>query len=64
MMFLIVILSAEVTKAAVKNPSLVELKSEKTYKKYDVTGNKKKDTIKISIPKDNIFNLVIFFSLN
>lgn len=52
LMSLIITLSAGVTKAAVKNPSLVELKSEKTYKKYDITGNKKKDTIKISIPKD------------
>ena len=28
------------------------MKAEKTYKNYDITGDKKKDTVKISIPKD------------
>lgn len=39
-------------KAEAKNPSMVELKAGKTYKSYDITGDKKKDTVKISIPKD------------
>lgn len=39
-------------KVEAKNPSIVELKSGKTYKSYDVTGDKKKDTVKVSIPKD------------
>ena len=39
-------------KAEAKNPSMVELKAGKIYKSYDITGDKKKDTVKISIPKD------------
>ena len=32
-------------KAEAKNPSMVELKAGKTYKSYDITGDKKKDTV-------------------
>lgn len=32
------------------NPQMVKLKTNKTYKSYDITGDKKKDTIKINIP--------------
>lgn len=35
------------------NPQSVELKPNKTYTAYDITGDKKKDTIKIKITKDS-----------
>lgn len=38
--------------AEAKNPSMVRLKTGKTYKSYDITGDKKKDTIKITTPKN------------
>ena len=35
----------------VKNPAIVRLKPGKTYTKYDITGDKKKDKIKITLGK-------------
>lgn len=35
----------------VKNPAIVRLKPGKTYTKYDITGDKKKDKIKITLEK-------------
>lgn len=39
-------------KAQAKNPSKVVLKVGKTYKKYDVTGDKKKDRFKATVTKN------------
>lgn len=42
-------------KVQAKNPSKVVLKVGKTYKKYDVTGDKKKDRFKATVTKKNSF---------
>ncbi|WP_373219426.1 hypothetical protein [Ruminococcus sp. 5_1_39BFAA] len=37
------------------NPQVVKLKTNKTYKKYDITGDRKNDTLKIKISKHSTY---------
>lgn len=38
------------------NPQIVKLRTNKTYKSYDITGDKKKDTIKVKIHKNSRYD--------
>ena len=50
------LLIANPMKVQAKNPAIVNLKAGKTYKSYDVTGDKKNDVLKITTPKNKYGN--------